>query len=153
MNTFHYAIIPAAGHSQRMGRHKLLLPWKSSTIIEQVLAAWTSSRVSRVVVVARGSDRELQVICRRADVDLVLPDIDPPDMKISVQHALTHIQRKCRLDFAELLPWWTCKAPRSRRLILAHPRRSGPGVFSANKRGGRNAPAAPFDFLCCIAPD
>ncbi len=77
-----------------MKRHKLLLPWKSSTVIEHVLAAWTSSRVSRVVVVARESDRELQVICRRAEVDLVLPDVDPPDMKISVQHALTHIQRK-----------------------------------------------------------
>ena len=48
--------------------------------------------MSRVVVVARESDRELQLICRRADVDLVLPNIDPPEMKVSVQHALTHIQ-------------------------------------------------------------
>jgi molybdenum cofactor cytidylyltransferase len=77
-----------------MKRHKLLLPWKSSTIIEHVLAAWKSSRVTRVVIVIRGSDRELQEACRSVGVDLVLPDFDPPDMKISIQHALTHIQDK-----------------------------------------------------------
>ena len=77
-----------------MKRHKLLLPWNSSTIIEHVLAAWKSSRVTRVVIVIRGSDRELQEACRSVGVDLVLPDFDPPDMKISIQHALTHIQDK-----------------------------------------------------------
>lgn len=94
MNTFRsFAIIPAAGQSRRMQHHKLLLPWKSATIIEHVLAAWTSSRVARSVVVMRRDDRELQAVCRSADVDLVLPEHDPPDMKVSVQHALTHIQR------------------------------------------------------------
>ncbi len=95
MSTFDsYAVVPAAGNSRRMERHKLLLAWKDATVMEHVLSAWTNSRVSRVVVVLRANDCELQEICRRADIDVVIPDQDPPDMKVSVQHGLTHIERE-----------------------------------------------------------
>ena len=41
-----FGLIPAAGRSRRMGQHKLMLPWHDARIIDRVLQAWTSSRVS-----------------------------------------------------------------------------------------------------------
>lgn len=86
-----FAIIPAAGHSRRMGRHKLLLPWHGSTVIERVLRAWLASDVSQVVVVARKDDHGLLAVCRDIAVDTVCPEVDPPDMKASVQCGLRYL--------------------------------------------------------------
>ena len=88
-----FALIPAAGQSLRMGaQHKLLLPWKAATVIDHVLRAWTESRATRVIVIVRRDDLDLQEVCRRWEsVDLVLPENDPEDMKRSIQHGLQHI--------------------------------------------------------------
>ena len=89
-----YAIIPAAGHSRRMGdAHKLLLPWHDGTVIDHVLRMWTSSRADHVVVVVRADDSELQAACQCWPVELVLPEIDPPDMRTSVWRGLQHIEQ------------------------------------------------------------
>ena len=81
-----FAIVPAAGLSTRMGRPKLLLPWKGATIIDYVLEAWTSSGVSAVVIVVRKRDGDLAAACRgHASVEVVSPDTDPEDMKASCQ--------------------------------------------------------------------
>ena len=50
-----FAIIPACGRSVRMGTPKLLMPWKDSTVIEAVLAAWEQSQIDEIVVVVRRS--------------------------------------------------------------------------------------------------
>ena len=39
-----------------MGRHKLLMPFGDSTVLERVLAGWRASLLSEVVVVARRHD-------------------------------------------------------------------------------------------------
>lgn len=98
-----YAIIPAAGRSQRMGSHKLLLPWPQSpglstvqtrnTVMDAVLRAWTESRVDVVVIVLRqlepnstAQNREnlkLQEVCRNYPVEIAYA-AEPPDMKASV---------------------------------------------------------------------
>lgn len=45
------AVVPAAGSSTRMGgANKLLLPWKASTVIRQVIDALTASGVEEIVV-------------------------------------------------------------------------------------------------------
>lgn len=111
-----FAIVPAAGKSRRMGQPKLSLPWDGSTVIAQLLRSWRLSRVERVVVVVRKGDEALIQRVRQAieqgtslpgadqdeantdrrplaAVDLLLPEIDPPDMKDSVRQALDHIQR------------------------------------------------------------
>ena len=73
-------------------RHKLLLPWGDATVIDQVLRAWTRSLVTRVVVIVRRDDSGLQEVCRRwGNVDLVIPEDDPPDMKRSVELGLQQI--------------------------------------------------------------
>ncbi|HEX5443932.1 MAG TPA: nucleotidyltransferase family protein [Pirellulales bacterium] len=85
-----FAIIPAAGRSQRMGQPKLLLPWEQWTVIEQVLAAWKDSRVSAVVVTVHPGDDELIARCRAAGVDVAVVDPPPADMKASVAAGLAY---------------------------------------------------------------
>lgn len=89
MQTF--AVIPAAGRSQRMGKPKLLLPWADSTVIEHLLAAWRASAVDRVVVVVHPDDAQLAEISRRCGATVVQPQTPPAEMKQSVQIALAHI--------------------------------------------------------------
>lgn len=86
-----FAIVPAAGRSVRMGRPKLLLPWGEWTVIEQVLAAWLGSRVTRTLVVVRADDVRLAEVCRNCGAAVVTADPPPPDMKASVRCALEHI--------------------------------------------------------------
>ncbi|MCS7269454.1 MAG: NTP transferase domain-containing protein, partial [Gemmataceae bacterium] len=45
------AVVPAAGQSRRMGRPKLLLPWKGSTVVETVVHTVRQGGVDRVLVV------------------------------------------------------------------------------------------------------
>ena len=93
-----FAVIPAAGHSRRMGRPKLRLPWKHSTVIESVLSAWKASRVERIVAVVRREDSELQALCRAAGVELCLPDPAPLEMKHSIQAGLRFWQDQAAPD-------------------------------------------------------
>lgn len=86
-----FAIIPAAGRSQRMGLPKLLLPWGTTTVIEQVLAAWKASRVSAVIVTAHPDDDELVSRCRAAEAEIVIVDPPPADMKASVAAGLAYL--------------------------------------------------------------
>ena len=79
-----YAIIPAAGKSVRMGSPKLLLPWRSGTILDAVLSAWGASQVTRTLVVARRSDLALHAVVLAHGATLVLPPEDPIDMKASI---------------------------------------------------------------------
>ncbi len=109
-----YAIVPAAGSSRRMGKPKLLLPWQASslgtrasspstptTVIDQVLHAWTSSRVARTVVVIRNGDIPLREACRRHAVHIVEPEITPIDMKASCCVGLQFIQQQFRPDSSD----------------------------------------------------
>jgi molybdenum cofactor cytidylyltransferase len=87
-----FAVVPAAGRSQRMGRPKLLLPWGETTLLEHVLSAWLASRVSAVVLVAHREDEELIDRARRAGAQVVVPEIPPPDMKQSVVAGLAWVE-------------------------------------------------------------
>ena len=87
-----FAIIPAAGQSTRMGRPKLLLPWRSTTVIEALISAWQQSRVQEVILIARPDDQRLIKQVSKKDVHLVIPDEAPADMKASVRLGLHFIQ-------------------------------------------------------------
>lgn len=89
-----YAIIPAAGRSQRMGRPKLLLPWGGKTIVEHVLAAWRASRVDHAVMVVHPEDEHLAQLGRQCGCIVVRPDDPPAEMKVSVRIALAHVKRE-----------------------------------------------------------
>jgi molybdenum cofactor cytidylyltransferase len=86
-----FVLIPAAGHSVRMGRPKLLLPVAGQPLILHTLAAWRKSRVERIVVVIRPGDVDLADTVRAAGIDVVVPPAPPPDMKSSLLYGLAHI--------------------------------------------------------------
>ena len=91
------AIIPAAGRSLRMaGQHKLLLPWReNSTVISEVLQAWSDSRVTHIAMIVRLDDIELQSVCRRwPNIDLIIPQVAPQDMKESIRLGLEFFATK-----------------------------------------------------------
>ena len=90
----HFAIVPAAGRSRRMGRPKLLLPWGRTTVIESILAVWQVSPVDCTVVVVRPDDQALAEVCRSAGAEVVVPDATPAEMKDSVILALEHLERR-----------------------------------------------------------
>jgi molybdenum cofactor cytidylyltransferase len=86
-----FSVVPAAGRSLRMGRPKLLLPWGATTVIEQVISAWQSSRVARIVVTVHPNDMALAEVCRNSGVDVVITHPPPVDMKASVLQGLDHL--------------------------------------------------------------
>ncbi|MBI3837076.1 MAG: nucleotidyltransferase family protein [Planctomycetia bacterium] len=93
-----YAVIPAAGHSQRMGQPKLLLPWGRKTLIEYVLEEWRSSRVAETVIVLHPDDQRLAELSRECGALVVQPDIAPSEMKVSVRLGLERIEREFHPD-------------------------------------------------------
>ena len=88
-----FAIIPAAGHSRRMGQPKLLLPLGGTTVIERVLTVLDHPAIAARCVVVRASDAPLTETVRRAGGLALHPPVDPPDMRASVHFALETIQR------------------------------------------------------------
>jgi molybdenum cofactor cytidylyltransferase len=52
-------IILGAGASARMGRPKLLLPWRGTTVIGQLLAQWREMGVAQIAIVLRTNDNAL----------------------------------------------------------------------------------------------
>jgi molybdenum cofactor cytidylyltransferase len=93
MTARHFAIVPAAGNSARMGRPKLLLALSGRPLIAHVIGAWERSSVDRIVVVIRPDDIALaEVVQSGGRVERVIPATPPPDMKASIQAALEHIE-------------------------------------------------------------
>ena len=88
----YFALIPAAGSSQRMGQPKLLLALEGRPLMAWTIAAWRRSRVDHVLVVVRPDDGELAEAAGRAGAEVVIPVTPPADMKASLQAALRHIQ-------------------------------------------------------------
>lgn len=91
-----FVVIPAAGHSRRMGTSKLLLELGGRPVIEHLLEALlASSAVTRIAIVVRSDDRKLrQVLERLADDRLhaIVPDDNPEEMRQSVELALAALR-------------------------------------------------------------
>ena len=83
-----FAVIPAAGLSRRMGQPKLLLPWKGTTVLENLMSELSLAGIEHRYVVVRKSDTKLADLVRSTGSIPVQPLIDPPDMKASVIAAL-----------------------------------------------------------------
>ena len=151
MTSRHFALIPAAGHSSRMGEPKLLLPVDGRPLVVHTIAAWQRSHVHRIVVVVRPGDDALADVIRGAldsmtmGVDLVTPGTPPPDMKASLQMALQHVERKyaptatdaflvAPADMPQL------SAPIIDRLIALHAANSSNKILAPSLSGRRGHP-------------
>lgn len=113
----HFAILPAAGRSQRMGTPKLLLPYRGRLVLETVLDVWNASRATPVILVVHPADRELAEVGRRGGADVVAPAIPPGDMKASVLAGLEQILLRYEPSAADRwlvapadMPWLTTAA-------------------------------------------
>ena len=89
-----FAVIPAAGHSRRMGIAKLLLPLGKQTAIGRLLQALDRPDIADRLVVLRRDDELLRDEVIRCGGAPVQPALDPPDMRASVEHALREIRRR-----------------------------------------------------------
>ena len=88
------AIVPAAGHSRRMGRPKLLLPLGGRPVIARLVEALDHPLVLGVLVVIRPDDGELAEAAESAGAVVVRPPEAPPDMKASVVYGLGEMRRR-----------------------------------------------------------
>jgi molybdenum cofactor cytidylyltransferase len=87
-----FAIIPAAGHSRRMGRHKLLLPLNGASVIRSLIAA-LEGVVDRIFVLIRADDSGLRQELDETAATVVEIAADPPEMRDSIEWLLREIQR------------------------------------------------------------
>jgi molybdenum cofactor cytidylyltransferase len=91
-----FAVIPAAGHSTRMGRPKLALPVGGWTVIECTVAALRSGGVGHVLVVVGPHVSELVPLAAAAGADVCLLPRPTPDMRSTVEHGLRWIEEVYR---------------------------------------------------------
>src|SRR6266446_1224603 len=87
-----FAVVPAAGHSRRMGRPKLLLPVGASTVIARMLSVLKRPEIASTIVVVRPDDEPLRAAVADCGAIPLQPDVPPPEMRQSVEYALRHIE-------------------------------------------------------------
>lgn len=139
-----FAVLPCAGRSARMGRPKLLLPWKGRLVIEAVLDAWRSSRVEEIVAVVHPDDHALAKVCRSHGATTLAPDAPPPDMKASIQFGLQWLSAHRRPTEADV--WLTAPADmpllpgEAVDLLLAAHHPSAPGILAPTYQGRKGHP-------------
>ncbi len=88
-----FALIPAAGHSRRMGQPKLLLPFGETTVLGQLIAVLKTSDITDICVLVRPDDEPLAAAVRCAGATLICPQEPPAEMRISVELLLTAIRQ------------------------------------------------------------
>lgn len=77
-----------------MGRPKLLLPYRGTTVLGRLMESLRSPRIAACCVVVRSNDEELKVEAERHGAWVIQPVVDPPEMRTSVEIALEEIGRR-----------------------------------------------------------
>ena len=85
------AIVPAAGHSRRMGQPKLLLDLAGKSVLARVIEALHLAGVAHCLVVVRPDDAALIQEVRTAGAEVVIPAMAPEEMRQSVECGLRHV--------------------------------------------------------------
>ncbi|MBL8850697.1 MAG: nucleotidyltransferase family protein [Planctomycetaceae bacterium] len=88
-----FAVVPAAGHSRRMGQPKLLVRIGGESIIRRLVGALQAGGVTSVSVLVREADLDLQAELAGSGARVVLTP-DTPDMRASVATLLGVIQQE-----------------------------------------------------------
>ena len=87
-------IVPAAGHSRRMGQPKLLLPLGDRPVIARLVEAFDHPSVLDVLVVVRPDDTVLAEAAAVAGAVVVRAPESPPDMKASVGWGIDEMRKR-----------------------------------------------------------
>jgi len=102
-----FALLPAAGKSERMGQPKLALPLGASTVLECVIAALRVGGVEHVVVVVAPHVAFLAELATKAGAHVCLLPQETPEMRATVEAGLAWIEkhfRPCEQDDWLLVP-------------------------------------------------
>lgn len=139
-----FAVIPAAGHSRRMGRPKLLLPLGGQTVLQRLLAVLVHSAIVERFVVVRPNDHPLIEAVHAAGATTVVPATEPPEMRVSIEHALRAIEERHHPDADDgwiLIPadHPTLDAVITHQLITRW-QRDRPAIFIPTHAGRRGHP-------------
>jgi molybdenum cofactor cytidylyltransferase len=89
-----FALVPAGGHSTRMGRPKLALPLGDRTILEWVIAAIRAGGVDHTLVVVGAHVPELALLAEKAAASVCLLGEVTADMRGTVQQGLEWIEHR-----------------------------------------------------------
>jgi molybdenum cofactor cytidylyltransferase len=141
-----FALIPAAGHSRRMGRPKLLLPFGGATVLEQVIDSLKAGGVDFVVAIVAPHLPELIPLAeRRGAWPLLLPN-DTPDMQATVEYGLRFVEQRYSPDPADA--WLLAPADHPllepeivRQLVEARRHQTAYSIFVPVYGGRRGHPA------------
>ncbi len=87
-----FAVVPAAGHSTRMGRPKLALPLAGRSVIEHVVTALRAGGCTNVVAVVGPHVPELVPLAASAGAHVRLLTDPTPDMRATVEHGLRWLE-------------------------------------------------------------
>src|SRR5580704_977447 len=87
-----YAVVPAGGRSERMGRPKLALPLGDRTVIEHVVAALGAGGADRVLVVVGPHAPELIPLAESAGAEACVLPAATADMRATVEHGLRRLE-------------------------------------------------------------
>ena len=87
-----FAVVPACGHSTRMGRPKLALPLGARAVIEHVVAALRGGGVGTVLVVVGPHVPELVPLARSAGAEVLALPEPTADMRSTVEHGLRWVE-------------------------------------------------------------
>jgi molybdenum cofactor cytidylyltransferase len=82
------AVIPASGLSRRMGREKILLPFRDSTLLETILGTLAGAGVAERVVVLRPDLAEAADRARRAGALVITNPHPEGEMLVSIRLGL-----------------------------------------------------------------
>jgi molybdenum cofactor cytidylyltransferase len=94
-------VVPAAGHSSRMGRPKLSLALGDRPVLEHVVGALHAGGADRVVVVIGPHVPELVPLAETAGADVCRLTEPTPDMRTTVEHGLRWVETHLRPQLAD----------------------------------------------------
>jgi len=119
------AIVLGAGLSTRMGRAKLLLPWKNTTILGKIVSNLTSAGIQDIIVVIHSEHDQLREHIRFLSCDypvrfVINESFNPDDMLTSIQYGLKAINYSCTAALIVLGDQPQIEADTVRQIIAAH---------------------------------
>jgi molybdenum cofactor cytidylyltransferase len=89
-----YGLIPAAGHSRRMGRPKLALPLGGQPVLHHVISSLKKAGVSEILVVVGPHVSELSKIAVDAGAHCLALEHETADMRETVMHGLAWLENQ-----------------------------------------------------------
>jgi molybdenum cofactor cytidylyltransferase len=141
-----FALIPAAGKSERMGRPKLSLPFGDSTVLQTVVETVRRAGIEHALVVVGPHVPELVPLAQAAGAHVSLLEQPTPDMRATIESGLRWLEEHLhpQLDDAWLLvpaDHPTLDGIVVQLLAKARQDHSGCSIFVPTFQGKRGHPA------------